>query len=332
MRKRFVVVCALILSVVILTISLAGCNGGYKKIPKNGKKIDLNDGTWTQTFADEFDGNKLDDTVWSINKAVRRAAYYKASEDTVFVKDGNLTIRTKYETTPLGDAWTSSFISTNNYAGEKDWVQGDNFKGFKQKYGYFEVRCIAPPSVGIWSAFWMMPSEGAPGMSANDVLNTGTDGVEIDIMESPYMYNEKYQELNTHVVHGDGYKPENLKSHKSDTYIVPNMYTEFHTYGIEWNETEYIFYIDGIETWRTKHTVEGADGKKFNMGTSQVEEYLLLTVEVAGEYDNKKFYPGRVKNKAGEWEDFWCGNPMKNDTNKAYDFVIDYVRAYSKVA
>ena len=29
---------------------------------------------------------------------------------------------------------------------------------------------------------------------------------------------------------------------------VPNLYEGYHIFGLEWNEDEYIFFVDGIET------------------------------------------------------------------------------------
>ena len=65
------------------------------------------------------------------------------------------------------------------------------------------------------------------------------------------------------------------------------------------------------------------------LGVSQVKEYIILSVE-AGGYSEKDgtLVPG--KNEDGT--DYWCGDPMSNDKDKYYDFVIDYVRVYQKAA
>lgn len=54
--------------------------------------------------------------------------------------------------------------------------------------------------------------------------------------------------------------------------IKNNPYEEFNTYGLEWNEDEYIFYINGVETFRTSFG-----------GVSQNPEYVILSVEMRGE-------------------------------------------------
>ena len=55
---------------------------------------------------------------------------------------------------------------------------------FEQTYGYFEVRCILPKGVGMWSALWMLPQD-----FSHTIGNGGTDGAELDVFESPnYRY------------------------------------------------------------------------------------------------------------------------------------------------
>jgi beta-glucanase (GH16 family) len=69
--------------------------------------------------------------------------------------------------------------------------------------------------------------------------------------------------------------------------------TGFHTFGLLWTPEEYVFYVDGQETWRTQAG-----------GVSQVPEYLLLSDEV------------------GDW-----GGDI--ETAKLPDeFQVDYVRVY----
>ena len=71
----------------------------------------------------------------------------------------------------------------------------------------------------------------------------------------------------------------------------------------EWNEKEYIFYINGRETARSSFG-----------GVSRKDEYMLLSVEVNG-----------VKGKPAGGS----GIITKNKENAMpSDFVIDYVRAY----
>lgn len=317
-----IIICVLLS---ISAIALCSCNNGSSSDTELQKA--LADGGYKLVFEDNFNGDSLDTTKWKAGydgeNHVRRAAYVETTPDTLFVKDGTLTIRTHYKTDgQYGEGWYTSWVesATNPEKGHVSAPEG--YEGFSAKYGYFEARCIAPPCEGIWSAFWLMPDEGS-GMTSNDVMNTGSDGVEVDIMESPWYYSGFFnRNSNMHVLHGDGYS--NTKSQKSDNIRVSNMYSKFHTYGVMWTPEEYIFYIDGKETWRADHTVDGV-----TLGVSEVKQYMLLTVEVGGYMDEDgNLHPGKQLNSDGTESEYWCGDADKNDKSKNYDFIIDYVRVY----
>jgi beta-glucanase (GH16 family) len=313
-------------------------------IPHN-RKIDVNDSTWNLVFNDEFDA-LLDLTKWKVvdfneSNHLRRAGFY--SNDNVFVENGNLVIRTNYQDNGLyGKGWYTGWVETSKNTSKN--YETPNYVGFNAKGGYFETRAIVPNSVGIWSAFWMMPDNNDYG-SEREVLNSALDGAEIDIMESPYKYlGGIMTEKATPVVHADEYSSydklsddyvvsdennpyyEYLKSYSGKNYYVPNMYTKYHTYGVEWSidtnpQNSYIrFYIDSYMTFEV-----GASwairqlGKSIDMLIPEVYEYLLLSVEVGGTNDGVNVTPGA-----------WCGNPDVNDKSKNYDFLVDYVRVYQK--
>ena len=242
---------------------------------------------------DEFDGNALDASKWTgfrcggETSVVRQGGWWHT--DFSAVKDGNLNIATKYFASGYkgGKAgWYSCGLCTTGL--------------FEQTYGYFEVRCILPKGVGMWSAFWMLPQD-----FSNTVGNGGTDGAELDIFESP---NYRYK-LSDHVnvvttnIHIDGYGKEEQSQNVATPFIEANdPYETFNTYGVEWNKQEYIFYINGVETGRS------AFG-----GTSRVPEYLLLTAEVGG--------------SNGVAGSSWAGDALQADAHPT-DFVVDYVRVY----
>ena len=310
---------ACVMLILFLACTAAGCARVHKLDGDASLYETLEREGYVLKWSDEFDGDRLDETKWKsgYSTPARRGGYYLNDPDTVFVSDGSLTIRTRYlEDGIYGEGWYTGWLETATYRTAHNQNIPVGYEGFAAKYGYFEVRCICPPTVGIWSAFWLMPNGGL-GMHDGDIIGTGADGVEIDIMESPYMYMAANKDRVTHVLHGDGYG-EYAVSVNSEYYKVKDMYSEYHTYGVMWTETEYVFYIDGIETWRTDMTI---DGVKY--GVSEQEEYILLTVEVGGTVseDGSVAYPG---------ENSWCGDPMKNDTDKNYDFIVDYVRYYAK--
>ena len=123
----------------------------------------------------------------------------------------------------------------------------------------------------------------------------GKDGTEIDIFESD-CYGDRINNAVTSNLHFDNYGDMHQKLGAKKFLIKGNPYEEYNTYGLEWNENEYIFYINGVESFRTDFG-----------GVSQNEEYLILSLEVRGEN----------------------GVPQ-NEMNieEEYHFIVDYVRVY----
>ena len=271
------------------------------KLPE-GKTINLDD--FELVWSDEFDGDKLDKSKWTYNwwEVERKGGYWH--EDMVSVEDGNLVIRAQYfdeaKENYHYDKWKDQ-IKFKEY--KPGWYTGSisTVNLYEQKFGYFEVRCKLPAAYGLWSAFWMMNGE------VENVDGSGQDGTEVDIFESFY-YKDHWWGNDCVVsgIHYDGYG----EGHKGDSigkiFIENDPYTEYNTYGLEWNENEYIFYLNGVET-----------GRLSTGGVSQNPEYLLLTVEFSGE------------NGVASGDRHGAGKISKTpDENWPAEFVVDYVRCY----
>ena len=249
-----------------------------------GEKLDLD--KFDLTFEDNFDG-ELDRSVWSGHyqygntTEARKGSYW--NQYLAQTKDGNLVIPVVYLEEGMGGkgaGWYSAGIDTDS----------DSPKGFSQKYGYFECRCILPKGSDIWSAFWLMND------GVYEVGDDGKDGTEIDIFESD-CYGDFMENAVTSNLHFDGYGDAHQKHGATKFLLKNNPYEEFNTYGLEWNENEYIFYINGVETFRTDFG-----------GVSQNEEYLILSVEMKGEDG----VPSERENVPAE----------------GAEFIIDYVKVY----
>ncbi|MBP3697010.1 MAG: glycoside hydrolase family 16 protein [Clostridia bacterium] len=249
-----------------------------------GEKLDTD--KFVETFRDDFSG-ELDRSVWSghyqygTKTEARKGSYW--NQHLAYTDNGNLIIPVTYLENGMGGAgagWYSAGIDTDS----------DAPNGFSQKYGYFECRCILPEGADIWSAFWLMNN----GVYVEN--GTGTDGTEIDIFESD-CYGKFFKNSVTSNLHFDGYGDAHQKLGAKQFLLKNNPYEEFNTYGLEWNEDEYIFYINGIETFRTDFG-----------GVSQNEEYLILSVEMRGE----NAVPSDRENAPAE---------------DAF-FVVDYVKVY----
>ena len=127
---------------------------------------------------------------------------------------------------------------------------------FEHSFGYYVARVQLQKQPGHWSAFWIM------GDGVGKVGSGGRDGTEIDIYEKPWL-DDRVQ----HTLHWDGYG----KDHKSEGNVakVPGVMDGWHTFGLWWKPDEYVFYVDGKETWRTKAG-----------GVCQVPEYIKLSDEI----------------------------------------------------
>ncbi|MBQ3087495.1 MAG: glycoside hydrolase family 16 protein [Clostridia bacterium] len=240
---------------------------------------------FTLTFEEEFEG-ELDRSVWSGHytwgqtSEIRKGSYW--NQYLAKTEDGNLIIPLTYLSEGMGGkgaGWYSAGIDTDS----------DSPNGFSQKYGYFECRCILPKCAPAWAAFWLM-NDGVFNEDGN-----GRDGTEIDIFESD-CYGDRQENAVTSNLHFDGYGEMHQAMGAKKFLIKGNPYEEFNTYGLEWNENEYIFYINGKETFRTDFG-----------GVSQNEEYLILSLELGGE--------NAVPN-------------TQMNTQESYEFVVDYVRVY----
>ncbi len=254
------------------------------QMPENGKVLDLSG--YELTFSDEFDGDEIDTDKWNVHDepAVRKGAYW--TKDMLSVKDGALHITTKYVD---GLGWCCEGIDTRGK--------------FEQTQGYFELRCKLSKGTGLWSAFWLMND------NMTNIDSSGEDGVEVDIMEAAfYKMPGDWKNMVSHDIHYDGYGTLTQRTTIARKFIVEgNPYEEYHTYGFEWTDDEYTFYIDGKESMSTDFG-----------GICKVPEYLLLSTEVYG--DN--LVPT---------DSLWAGDKIDSQgLDFVSDFDIDYVRVYAK--
>lgn len=220
---------------------------------------------WQLVWADEFDGNSLDESKWSYqfgtgsseglsNWGNNELQYYTDREENIFVQDGNLHIVAREESYQ-GKNYTSARLRSI-YQG--DW-----------KYGRFEIRAKLPKGQGLWPAVWMMPTDDSYGGWAGSG--------EIDIME-----------LVGHepdVVHGTlhygGSWPDNVESGASFRLDEGAFADNFHTFVLEWREGKMRWSVDGQlyqtqSQWFTQgHDFPAPFDKRFHM---------LLNVAVGGNW------------------------------------------------
>ncbi len=242
-----------------------------------GEPLDLTG--YSLVFYDEFEGSSLNTDVWAHRGTGPRRGGYNASSQ-VKVKNGNLVISGEYLTDgKYGEGWYTAAVKLRE----------------RYKYGYFEIRCICNASPGYWSAFWIQAD--APYTAS--ISKGGIGGAELDIFESN-CYNDKDKYCITHAIHCAGVdgKPEGFQSANLGKFYGKNITTEYNTYGLEWTEDEYIFYVNGVETIRST----------FGNGVSQVEEDVIVSLEIP-----------ELKKLEG----------FDKDSFKT-EFIVDYVKIYQK--
>jgi beta-glucanase (GH16 family) len=232
---------------------------------------------------DEFEGEQVDTTKWYVQDGHRMLEEqnpwrrnWKASN--VWVEDGALVIQTVREE---DGSYSTGAVKTGGY-GDTVWL-------FSQTYGRFEARAKLPKEQGHWAAFWAW----TPGTDGID--NSGRDGSELDIFEAAFRIDRVVQ-----AIHWDGYAAD----HKIESRNVDGRGLDdgdWHTFALEWYPDEYVFFVDGVESWRTTAG-----------GVCQVPLYFKLTEEI-GHY--------------GQGPEAWGVGPIDNATLPDY-YRVDYVRMW----
>jgi beta-glucanase (GH16 family) len=136
----------------------------------------------------------------------------------------------------------SSDRHSMDYSAGKIQTRGNPFS-----YGYYEARMKLPKSYGFWIAFWIYGAGGAPNPHYN----------EVDIQEPDKCLMEYANTLSTNL-HVDNYQnvlpdfePINIESYEKIGcygdhlfYPIPELYFDYHTYGLEIQPDRMIWYFD----------------------------------------------------------------------------------------
>lgn len=222
---------------------------------------------------DEFDGDELNDKYWShmIGNGAEygnpgwgngELQYY--TDENTYVSDGQLHIVAKREQKNNFN-YTSARIRTANK--------------FAFTYGKVEAKIALPGGKGMWPAFWMLPEKYAYG--------GWPDSGEIDIMEANggSLYGSTAALHFSRTPHVDTYETGyNALSVRDGEKI-----TDFHTYGLEWEEEEIRFYADDKEILKVpmRGWSSGTVDKNENPYAPFDQDFhFLLNVAVGGNYVN----------------------------------------------
>jgi beta-glucanase (GH16 family) len=154
---------------------------------------------------------------------------------------------------------------------------------FKTKYGFFECRAQLQKSSGVWAAFWIQSTEISKGEDPSSY------GAKIDIME---FFKKLGTDIVSHNVHW-AYGPHQKTTHGMQSYRK-GVSEGFHTFAVEWTPEKYVFFVDGYKYYEV------------TTGISNIEEYLILSMEIPSEVKEIK------------------------DTVFPDVFTVDYVKVYKK--
>ena len=217
---------------------------------------------WSQApvFQDEFNGAQLDVAKWNTSFPSGRTERQFYATDAFQVKNGSLAIRAE-ERAMEGYAYTSGMLTT----------QGT----FDFQYGCFEIRAQVPKGQGLWPAFWLLPT-------------SRSRWNEIDVFEILGHQTDKVYLTN----HWSSPTRELVSAKGS--FEGPDFSEGFHTFAVDWQPTEIIWYVDGVERFRS------------TQGVPDEPMFLLVNLAVGGQ---------------------WPGDPDAT-TPLPSELLIDYVRVY----
>ncbi len=266
--------------VLLATLTLVGC--GDVQSGEDGEG-------WVLVWSDEFDGAALDASRWNIQTGDGTAEgipgwgnnelqSYQAAN--ISVSDGVLIITAREEDAGDGHAYTSGRINT---AGKLDTT-----------YGRIEARIQAPGGQGLWSAFWMLPTDSAYGGWAA--------GGEIDILE---VFSRDPGPFAQAALHYGMAWPLNTFDHKRYPGIDPA--DGFHVYAAEWDEEEIRWFVDGEHFYTVRRNrywnyYRDAEAKAYVAGGAAAPFdrpfHLLLNLAVGGNLPGEPVagaLPGELK-------------------------------------
>ena len=196
---------------------------------------------YSLVFADDFDGAELDLTRWQHRYPGAYQVGYNRPEAVVQPGDGYLHLVTSYEDPTV---YTGMLRTIEHF-----------------RHGYFEACIQISVTRGHHGAFCSNPALWA--------LFDDTDGVgRIDIIE--FFGSGRKQHDAEQNVDWNAYESGRLEARSHELRYRQDFGAElsddFHAFGLLWTHDEYVFFIDGVETWRTSE------------GISQTQEYIVLSL------------------------------------------------------
>lgn len=245
-------------------------------------------GDWQLVWRDEFNrAGAPDPANWTYEEGFVRNQelqfYTRDRRENARVENGLLVIEARHE----------SFPNPAFQQGARDWQRARPNAEFTSaclitrklhawKYGRIEVRAKLPQGKGVWPAIWMMGD--ARGPEAWPACG------EIDVMEF-VAHDARKIHANVHWA-----KPGTQREHQSAGGNMTNdtLHSEFHDYGVEWDERTLAITFDGKPYFRF-------DMDRAGKGTDNPFRqpcYLLINLAVGGTWGREAdpaAYPQRFE-------------------------------------
>lgn len=260
----------------------------------------LPEGKWEMVWSDEFDGTELDRTKWDYRMSMMQKPWQAWTDKGVHLdgkssavfsileEDGKI-VSSQLQT---GYNFMDAVVEPSTFGNDQlQWPIGRLKKNlFTHGPGYYECRCRLQQMEGWWSAFWIQ----SPNIGSTD--DPALSGVEIDVMESFHP-----GRIAGHNVFTGGYGHDSKRVKVGGTTVDE---TQWHRFGLLWDETGYTFFVDGVEDGKITEHLTARPG------------FILISTEVSGyrrANDNCTFTGnGVAAARAGD------------------TFLVDYVRVFEK--
>lgn len=224
-------------------------------------------GGWNQVWNDEFDGDSVDRSKWTVYNGAHRPdtepIFFRDHPNNVCVQDGELVIRTKRENYN-GYQITGGYLTTEGH--------------YYMSYGKVEMRAKLPTGYWIWPALWMMglPQYAWPQNGEIDIMELVGGDKEDSKLYGTFHWLSEFSAGNKEFVKGvEMYNKGNV-----------SLGEAYHTYGLEWDHDQMRLYFDGMQYVSLNMTEDS-----MRLGYGDNPHYIILNTSCRGEgareiYDN----------------------------------------------
>lgn len=274
--------------------------------------MDLENKGYKLVWSDEFDGDKLDSSKWTLR------ADMACRSDLALCGEENP------EVMRLEDGMLKLNVIKNADENEKQYstcYSVTTFNKMRFRYGYLEISARVPYMQGSWPSFWLKSL-------ADDICPTPKADymVEIDVFEVFSTVDTAVPNLHKwygrNVTLPNGYEVNHTqggdlldKSLEKKPYVfkdTTNLCNEYHTYGFEWTPEYMAMSIDG-EVYCTYDINSNYDGLS-DMSGFHDTLYVLFNNHIFT--NNSPWLPE--------------GSAIDERTTFPINYWIDYIRLYQK--